>query len=1171
MAANTRILFVGVGGTGTKIVRSILDKWEQQLGRPPRHVTVASIDAHSGSPEGGRLRHVAFSGSEKIDYPAEHARLLEIPDSQLEDWWPQRVFPEARVGFHDGCGAKRSNGRFWAMSQAERIVGAIERALDRLTAAGSVGLTGQAGEIDWEAYVCCSLGNGTGGGAFMSVGAMVKDILKRRGVKNPKVTGVFIPGSVTRWGSGGRGEEAMQHQVAASGFASLVELQHEFYRDSAARDDELSMPKPDKPFEVKGWTNGYWHSFRPSYGIPAGSDGAIRESPFDFALILDRETADGYTNTYDALFDGAAEALKSLLGGADQDSRMLDLEIKCKEGRRFGSLGAKSLVAPTSALTAWAARRQVEQAFRHAVDERIDTATDLHLLADQVPGGLRLGAEQLAKLDDAGEALRASVDFFIDHVLEVKESGDSNDLFDGFEAVSASLSQDFSRALEGLQTADRKQVSRQAEAVVSNLLKVAKGEGERFEKDLARTWGRAPSRVASYDRLEDLGEAGPQWLLEFRLAKFVDAGLPGLGVTWLDELERQLQANLQSVYDQEVREHLGGQDQIAAELDTRGLQQVRDELKKASESVFASFQSAKIEDLAGQVAARAAQDFGTALWRAKVRAVVGHYEKLLEHVGIQKAGLRKVLDQVRRSQLDELARQTAELHRALERKGGSSMEVRVGTSDSVLAAMIAGLDKDPATRSRGLIGKAPGALWLAYGAALGTDGVRRSIAVPARAHAAGAAAEDLVRLDLDETLRTLPHKVIEASEDALRAGVGRSADVEALLVEEARVRITAYYDDFYSRKGQALGSEAQAARDALQESVPAVGGFLGNIEDELELVYRGERTLSEALSRRETVNGEEREVGAIQHYLRGQVFALIEAAEPMWRPVVQSTLASVIQRKMFFTFSRSATRIKLAVSDLKEAMGRDLSVKDQSDDFFPPSRLECVSIQIGADLDMIAPESEIHSYRLAMANMPDVPAEEPYSTWFAGVNPHSERKYQDVGLKWLENKDQETKGNKLGKAEGEFLMALGSLVVPSRPERFRYLERKGSLHYTVRQLGTLYSDGMNIGPKGMRYFADWLEGKDRPGGNDGESGQKLANFLKEACWEDLRFWIRGDEIEGVPGAGLARVCEDLISQGLALEKAGRTEETMANMGSSLKLLAAELEKSGGERPNFLKV
>ena len=55
-----RIIILGLGGTGTKIVRGLRDRWVREKGKVPRHVGLAVIDAKSDCPDEGAISEAEY-------------------------------------------------------------------------------------------------------------------------------------------------------------------------------------------------------------------------------------------------------------------------------------------------------------------------------------------------------------------------------------------------------------------------------------------------------------------------------------------------------------------------------------------------------------------------------------------------------------------------------------------------------------------------------------------------------------------------------------------------------------------------------------------------------------------------------------------------------------------------------------------------------------------------------------------------------------------------------------------------------------------------------------------------------------------------------------------------------------------------------------------------------
>ena len=1166
MPSSTKKLIISIGGTGTKIAWTAAQKWG---GNIPRNVSIVLIDSHTDRPE-LRVPQSVYSGSEQIDYPMEWARLKNDEMSGLREWWPSRVQPEPRVGFQDGCGAIRANGRFFAFRHADYIVDAIDDGIGRLAEADRLGVDGQRDDLQWEVYILCSLGNGTGGGCFMEVAAMVKDMLRIQGFKNPMVTGLFVPGSVTRYGSVGKDRDAMENQVAASGLGSFVELQYEFNRNSS------KAFRPSAPYLFKAWCGGQFREFRPDRGAVNSEDQA--RGPYDYALILDRVNKRSVRNDYDDLIDSGAEALKSLVGGADADSRLLDLQIKCKEGRRFGSLGVMALEAPTSLLIDYSTYKMLLAALTWgANDVKLDPELNADFLTDSLPaGGERLGADDIT--------VEKSVDFFLDKVLDVKEAGPDakrqNDLFRRFEAADEELTITFNMAQGegglGLGEVDRGQVVERADTVLNHVLALAQDLPGRREQALRELWERTPPPdCKTYADLDSLEEAGIRWRLEQRVARFVERGAFGPLTVWLDELKRQVDANVLSIYETEVKDHLGGKDRLSAQPQTSELEKVIKELKEKANSVFSVFQKSAIADKATETADRAAEAFGFLLWQSKINAVLKFYTWLEQHVDMLSSGARAAAKELSSETiLNEIERNIQGVEKKLAGKGGGERVVFLGCDDDVRSELLASLEEDASTRSRTLLQARSELMWEVFGSALKDDGRHVQILIDALGESR---AEELVRMKPGVLRDRLEHELTESVRKRVAPAVVTRTDLDDLLVREARAKIRTWYELYYSpnKRSMPLDQTAQDARLALEW---VVGKSIDEIVDFIEK-YDGD------FERAMYYKKDGRIDGAVMVFVRARVANLIGAALPLWNPVDLGNITSVIQETAFFTHNTQAIHIAQALDDQANLpVAKRLEVKAQSSQFYPAFRVECVSVALGGELEWFARGSEVNSYRLAMDGLPEAPEKEPWRTWFSGYNPHTTREYEEIGKLWLEQWGEKTTGR-----DGELVVALAELQMADYPDMLGFIERRGAHFYLRKPIVEDYEDGERKfstfatglvagkpnGPKGVVYFTDWIEGKDRAGFS-GKDGRGLAGALKEKLWKDLDCLIRGgwmgDDQQIVP-LGRQEVVRRINARAAELRSeqgGGQEVEARHAQGEALQRLADALMKSKGERPSFLR-
>ena len=354
-------IIIGVGGTGTKIIREISDRWDA-TGHRPRGVALAVIDAYDSTPENGDISNAIFYPNKPINFGNEFNDFKK----DISEWWPVGVTPVNWVSFSDGCGAMRPYGRFFAFYFASKIKRTVEEATSSLVLKALGNTSGHA--LSFSIIVVGSLGNGTGGGIMLDVAAVARQQLSYV-TKQITCLGIFIPSSVTRGGNTG----LLAKRVAASGFASLLELQCEFNRV----DDTADM-RPSQPYKFVGWSGNDLVDFRP------GGDDEL-SMPYDAVLLLDKRDRRGLEADYATLVNIASEGI-SMLAGGDSDNRLVDAFTLAAGGaKRFGSLGAARLTIPGQAMLDYCAAIHGKSALDLARAASPKTEPWSELLADETP------------------------------------------------------------------------------------------------------------------------------------------------------------------------------------------------------------------------------------------------------------------------------------------------------------------------------------------------------------------------------------------------------------------------------------------------------------------------------------------------------------------------------------------------------------------------------------------------------------------------------------------------------------------------------------------------------------------------------------------------------------------------------------------------------------------
>ena len=1162
MASAANILIIGVGGTGTRIVRNMLQGWKENGGKP-KHIAAVVIDAHDGPPEGGVRSDWFHGGSSRINYAKAHSDHLLQPRSKLGAWWPSRIHPISGVSFHNGCGAMRANGRFFSFHFADRIRDAVLRAMDSLSHARALGDRAPASPMNWEAYICMSLGNGTGAGNLLPVSAIVRHLLLERGATTPIVTGVVVPASVTKAGNSGM----LSQHVAAAGVGSLIELQYECSRKSTS-----ARHKPNTPYEHIGVVAGNYEAFRPWHGSPPNSPEALTAKPYDQILILDQFNTSGVRHDYEGILSAAAEALRALLGGSDPTCRIMDLGTRT-EGKPFGSIGVMAYAAPTRALAAWCAARQSLHTLAEArrTSFLLDRAGDLEVLDDR-SGSRTLGRPALQKCGSSEEAVALSVDFFVDHVLDVREEGDSNDVFNRFtEAVTALEGTFEAAARSAAECKDMKERTGKLSGLLGSI-KRAETECTKFERQLELEFAREPAgKPTRYG--DDHEGAGTRWLVEARALLFIERGQFGLASTWLSALAASIDRQRQSVMDNEMQEHLQGVANLHQKQDGAKLREGLDGLERETNAFFAFLRKDSIEALGEEFVSQARRAFRFMIWQAKSAAVDLNFQRIAAHVAVLEgacATATQALGSV--SVQDSLDRSLKSAEQGIAAsKEGDKLKF-LGVDEGVRSSLVTSMAGDGGATSASTILAGLQGAGLDLLAACLSEGDYKAVKLLDTRRAGRGWTGTGQR---DAMGQAVAARIFEDLKDPVRTAVLAAGGVESLLLREGRNLLESYYKNVIQRGRRGLDRAAEDVQRTLQESMP--GRIFAMIDAELEAPDTG-RTLDQTLLR-DAGDGSGRKEGVLMLYLQGRLEGLIGAARPLWRPQISDP--NLILRISLFTFSADSALIYQAVQAIKAST--EAAIHIQPVDDYPPDRLDCVSVELGGEADWLVADSDVETYRKAIAGLPDKAPDDGQYRAFETFNPHSELQYQEVGRRWLEERDSRSRGVSSTTGGAEVLLALARMNVPGRV-LLGFVEQRAQNFYAARDFAQLYVDrrpvlpasalcsaGTQLGPSGVVDFVDWLEGKERKG-HDAQTGAELARALRELIWADLATWMAGDTDSNTAPVSLDAIAAALNAEaGKLNSKRGSDAATGAQriMSASLVQLANDLQTSRGARPACL--
>lgn len=937
------VLILGVGGTGTEIVRevrSLLDEWH---GYVPSHVALGVIDARTDEPQGGRVPEVDFTPNVAVrfvdDFHANRAK-------GLLDWWPGEVTPLADVDFSSGCGAVRAYGRYFAFRFADSIRITVESMLSRLTALG-INRAGGLGS-EWRIFVTGSLGNGTCGGSFLDVATVARSIVSRQ-QPNATVhsTGFFIAGSATRGGNGGR----LGDRVGANGYGALLELQYELNRFAGAGGDAI---RPRAPRELRT-ANARW-SYSASPDVP----------PVDGAYLLEGRNLQGKTTDYESLINMAAHSMASLVAGVDEGQRLLDSWVANASPNRLASIGGVSMRVPAKLVKDWLVSTWGAQVVERA--RSADGATWRGVLADtSADGTTRLLAEE-ATLDE-------SVDFFLGHVLRMREVGkdgsnDHNQLFDLFAGGDDRLRKDFDRLLGTSSGADDANdavgLATQIVAWVERNIDGLTAARSRVLLDGPQSrWEQGPPKEG------DKGIGGLRWLIDRRAGQFVDAGALGLLRAWTTTLCDELIRNRDSIETHEARAFLGRPQDGALDLQARVA-----ELRAEADSFWARFRRGAVIEAASQVRDEARRKFQFHLWDTKILAVRNLYNRVIGYVralGAAADQVSRLLEEPRllgelRSTQDLSANRLDRAHKGQAEAGqGIRPEIPIGGDARGRARLLARMGEGVETSEAMILSSLSSQLRDRFAAALlCLPPADREEPLKAWSRDGVEALDRGAATSADRLRRDLEAELVRRTDPLLR----QETRIDALLRVEAG-EVVAELENALVNERDAIDANARAQ---VQRS----------LED------RAGRVAASAMLRLDFVkDAEAARAQAHKLYLAGRIGQAVAFASPLWS--LRWDADAVPTPSAFVVYPSSAPVIGEALTWFNEkfaAGGVQGAIQAHGSTAIDPRMLYIAQAQVGAGLFDLNMHAEHELY-------------EQVSTREAQYSPHTTRDYASAAQRML--------------------------------------------------------------------------------------------------------------------------------------------------------------------------
>lgn len=350
-------LFVGIGGSGCKLIRRVADHLMRRPDYKERYETLtkfAFVDTNINDLEPNRAvasEVFLISDFEKSDYSAlASGRGYLDPDPYFTQWVPQNY--RFRAGDTAGAGQIRIESRLGCYYQMKHkdFVPKSRKLLESLKSHETGHRRLDSGEL--RIVVCYSIAGGTGSGAHLPIAYVLRDLGRQLG--KPRMIGVAVLPSVFESKT-----RANKDGTFANGYAALKETEH-----------LMKLGAPDSRFYPE---DGILFHYDPS----DTSKRKVHETPFEFVYLIDRPETMSVRSVEEAAGDGLYLQFYSPLFGEQcsdydnytQHQRFLvphDFEGKGIQGFTsfYGSFGAAVLHVPEDGLMEYCTHAAAMQLMR---------------------------------------------------------------------------------------------------------------------------------------------------------------------------------------------------------------------------------------------------------------------------------------------------------------------------------------------------------------------------------------------------------------------------------------------------------------------------------------------------------------------------------------------------------------------------------------------------------------------------------------------------------------------------------------------------------------------------------------------------------------------------------------------------------------------------------------
>jgi hypothetical protein len=227
-------LIIGLGGTGSRVVKSFCDKMEYSYSDSSCVKTIAIDTSREELDSLPDNTQKIFFG---LDDLAQIITDISASTHSCESvWFPSEHYNHTLASGTKGAGQVRPIGRLMFAKNARKIYEGIKSAVLKVQEKRTDPMVSG----DLRVIVVCSVAGGTGSGTFLDTGYLIREVLSNLPVKNNNLMGFLLLPSV--FTNTVLKDFSEQQRVSANGYAALKEL--DYFNSDNHNPFEVHIPEP---------------------------------------------------------------------------------------------------------------------------------------------------------------------------------------------------------------------------------------------------------------------------------------------------------------------------------------------------------------------------------------------------------------------------------------------------------------------------------------------------------------------------------------------------------------------------------------------------------------------------------------------------------------------------------------------------------------------------------------------------------------------------------------------------------------------------------------------------------------------------------------------------------------------------------------------------------------